>query len=210
MDETCVRHAKNDQPALFVTDTVDILFQQAPLKARPLLLRIFRLECLGLDEPLRSLPVVKLGSVNTERPASKLIVVVLPVQSCFHRVTIVIGTITTLSSISQIPELEGGNLRKFRSRRYLRPLGRTGLLWASWHFIKAGSERAIQKQSCSRKKLLDCGTASPTINRVPKRKISDTKLLSKAEVTQSALTLRQGRSKDYVYVVYIFDFLFLW
>ena len=42
-DELRSQYADLDPPTLFVTDTIDFLHGQAPLHARPMLLRIFKL-----------------------------------------------------------------------------------------------------------------------------------------------------------------------
>ena len=79
---------------------------QTSIQTRPLLLRCFKFACLCLDEPFRSLPTVKFGSVNTDNYSSKLIDVILPVQSYFSSVPGSVEAVTSESSISEFLELE--------------------------------------------------------------------------------------------------------
>ena len=78
-----MKFAEFDQPTLLVPHTIDFLMEQTTLATRPLLLQSFKLACLCLDEPFRPLPPVKFSSINTEDPTSKLVDVILPVQSFF-------------------------------------------------------------------------------------------------------------------------------
>ena len=89
------KFADIDQPTLLVPDTIDLLMRQTTVQTHPLLLRSFKLACACLDEPFRPLPTVKVSSVKTEDPASKLIDIVLPVQSYFSHVVNFIESATT-------------------------------------------------------------------------------------------------------------------
>ena len=100
VDELRVANAEFDQPTLLVPDTVTFLLEQTTLRSRPLLLRSFKLACLCLDEPFRAMPPVKFGPINTDNQISKLIDIVLPVQSYFSNVAGSIEAVTSESSIA--------------------------------------------------------------------------------------------------------------
>ena len=106
VDELRVKFSEFDQPTLLIPDTITFIMGQTSIQTRPLLLRCFKLACLCLDEPFRSLPAVKFGSVNTDNYASKLIDVILPVQSFFSSVPGSVEAVTSESSISEFLELE--------------------------------------------------------------------------------------------------------
>ena len=106
VDELRVKFPEFDQPTLLIPDTITFIMGQTSIQTRPLLLRCFKLACLCLDEPFRSLPTVKFGSVNTDNYASKLIDVILPVQSYFSSVPGSVEAVTSESSISEFLELE--------------------------------------------------------------------------------------------------------
>ena len=89
------------QPTLFVKDTVEFLIAQASLTCRPLLYKLFRLACFCLDEPFQNLPVVTIGSVNTEDPTCSQVDVILRVQSYFLNVPRGVETVTSEQSISK-------------------------------------------------------------------------------------------------------------
>ena len=106
VDELRVKFAEFDQPTLLIPDTSDLLMGQKTLQTRPLLLRCFKLAFLCFDEPFRLQSAVKFSSVNTEDPASKLIDIVLPVQSYFSHVVNSIEPATNDASISEFLEME--------------------------------------------------------------------------------------------------------
>ena len=83
------------QPTLFIQDTVNFLMEQTILRNKPLLLKMFQLACLCLDEPFSSLPPVKFSSVNTKDPTCRHIDLILPVQSYFENVPYNVEAITT-------------------------------------------------------------------------------------------------------------------
>ena len=106
IDELRLKFAAFDQPTLLVPDTIDFLMEQTTLATRPLLLQSFKLACVCLDGPFRPLPPVKFSSFNTEDPTSKLVDVILPVQSFFKHVVNSIESATSDVSISEFLELE--------------------------------------------------------------------------------------------------------
>ena len=118
VDELRVAFAEFDQPTLLVPDTVTFLLEQTTLRSRPLLLRSFRLACLCLDEPFRAMPPVKFGPINTDNQISKLIDIVLPVQSNFSNVVGSLEAVTSESSISDFLEMESNFGRTVLSDTY--------------------------------------------------------------------------------------------
>ena len=106
VDELRVKFVEFDQPTLLFPNTIDFLMGQTTIQTHPLLLRRFKLACLCLDVPFRPLPTVKFISVNTEDPASKLIDIILPVQSYFSYVVNSVESATAVASISEFLEME--------------------------------------------------------------------------------------------------------
>ena len=106
VDEIRVIFAEFDQPTLLIPDTVTFLLEQTTLRSRRLLLQSFKLACLCLDVPFRAMPTVKFGPINTDNQVSKLIEIVLPVQSYFGNMVGSIETVTSDSSISDFLEME--------------------------------------------------------------------------------------------------------
>ena len=100
--EIRISYADFDQ---LITETFGFLLRQTTLHSRPLLLRCFKLACLCLDEPFRPSPVIKFSSVKCDDRSSKLIDVVLPVKSLFHKVPGAIQCVTSDSSIAEFLEL---------------------------------------------------------------------------------------------------------
>ena len=94
------------QPTFFVRDTVGYPIEQASLQSRPLLLDLFRLACLCLDEPFQTLSPVKIGSVDSDDPTSGFVDVLLPVQCYFHNVPNRIESVITDQSIAAFQQLE--------------------------------------------------------------------------------------------------------
>ena len=76
------------------------------------------LACLCLDEPFRPLPQVKFSSINTEDPTSKLVDVILPLQSFFKHVVSSFESATSDASISEFLELESSFGRSALSDTY--------------------------------------------------------------------------------------------
>ena len=95
-----------DQPRVIITDAVTYISKHEALRTRPHLARIFRLSCLCLDEDYTDMPTVKFGSVRTDDPKSKLIDIILPVQSFFINVGHSIDILTAAPSISEFLALE--------------------------------------------------------------------------------------------------------
>ena len=95
-----------DQPRVYIIDAVTYISKHEALRTRPHLARIFRLSCLCLDEDYTNMPTVKFGSVRTDDPKSKLIDIILPVQSFFINVGHSIDILTTASSISEFLAFE--------------------------------------------------------------------------------------------------------
>ena len=165
-DELRGQYADLNPPTLFVTDTVNFFHGQTTLQTRSLLLRIFKLACLCLDDRYRPLPVVKFSSVNTENPTSKLVHIVLPVQSYLNSVPDVVGTLKTESSFSQFLELEttfGGSTLSGTYNPWvdLNTFGRVGI---------AGKQdnKGVCKSGPSREKTTSTfGLTPPTTIRVP-------------------------------------------
>ena len=94
------------QPTLLVADTISFLVDLPSLHSRPILHKLFRLACLCIDEPFRELPTVKFGSIDSEDPASSLIDVILPVQSCFCNVPHAVEATTSDQSVAAFLRLE--------------------------------------------------------------------------------------------------------
>ena len=95
-----------DQPRVIIIDAVTYISKHEALRTRPHLTRIFRLSCMCLDEDYTDMPTVKFGSVRTDDPKSKLIDIILPVQSFFINVGHSIDILITASSISEFLAFE--------------------------------------------------------------------------------------------------------
>ena len=195
VDELSVKFAEFDQPTLLIPDTVEFLMVQTSLPTRPLLLRCFKLACLCLDEPFRPHPVVKFGSVNTGDLTSKLVDVVIPVQSYFSSVEDSISTITTDASIAEFLDLES-------------TFGRTALIdtYDPWLGLdKFGRSDFLSKLdpsdkyqcSGSKVKATECTKVQqpPSTLSYSRKNVRPTHHLSDSEVSQSAKNLRQCSSK---------------
>ena len=196
VDELRVKFSEFDQPTLLIKDTIDFLMEQTTLPTRPLLLSCFRLACLCIDEPFRSLPTVKFSSVNTEDPTSKLVDIVLPVQSYFNQVANSVESVTSDASISEFLEMESTFGRTALGDTYdpwsgLDNFGRTEIL------SKLDPDRRLQSKASK------AGTSSsvivqqsPSTLQYSKKNVRPTHLLSDSEVAQSAKSLRQCSSRD--------------
>ena len=101
VDEIRISYTEFDQPTLLITDTIDFLRRQTTLISRLLLLRCFKLACLCLDEPFRPSRAINFSSVNSGDPSSKLVDIVLPVESFFHKFPGSIECVTSVSSIAE-------------------------------------------------------------------------------------------------------------
>ena len=106
VDELRVKFNEFDQPTLLIPDTIDFIMGQTTIHTRSILLRCFKFASLCLDEPFRSLPTVKFGSVKTDDHTSQLVDVVLPVQMYFNTVAGSVEAVTSDSPISEFLELE--------------------------------------------------------------------------------------------------------
>ena len=91
---------------MFALDTVDFFSGQTALQSRQLLYQDFKLFCFCLDYPHRTLRFVEFSTNSTEDPTSKLVEVVLPVQTNFHSVPKPIGSVISVSLIYQFLQLE--------------------------------------------------------------------------------------------------------
>ena len=184
IDEMRLKFAEFDQPTLFVPDTIAFLMEQTTLATRPLLLP-------SLDEPFRPLPPVKFSSINTEDPTSKLVDVILPVQSFFKHVVNSIESATSDASISEFLELESTFGRSALSDTYnpwtgLDNFGRTTILSKLDPDSKFGS--AAGKEGVTRSITVQ---QSPRTLQYSKKNVRPTTLLSDSEVSQAAKSLRQ-------------------
>ena len=194
VDELRVKFAEFDQPRLLVPDANDLLMGQTTIQTRPLLLRTFKLVCLCLDE--RLLPAVKVSTVNTEDPASKLIDIVLPVQSYFSHVVNSIETATTDASISEFLEMEftfgrGALINMYDPRPVLDNFGKAEIP------SKLDPENEYQCKTGRGGVSSSVGVQqSPSTLKSPKKNVRPTRLLSDAEIGQSAKSLRQCSSKN--------------
>ena len=196
VDELRVKFSEFDQPTLLIPDTITFIMGQTSIQTRPLLLRCFKLACLCLDEPFRSLPTVKFGSVNTDNYASKLIDVILPVQSYFSSVPGSVEAVTSESSISEFLELESTFGRGALSYTYdpwlgMDQFGRADIL------SKLDPDDRFQIRGSKEKSASTSQVQSPRKSLHYSAKTArPTQLLSEAEVDQSAKSLRQSGSKD--------------
>ena len=196
VDELRVKFAEFDQPTLLIKDTIDFLMGQTTLSTRPLLLSCFKLACLCIDEPFRDLPTVKFGSVNTDDPTSKLVDIVLPVQSFFSQAVNPVESVTSDASISEFLEMESTFGRTALGDTYdpwsgLDNFGRTEIL------SKLDPERRLQSKAGK----VGASSAvtvqqSPSTLQYPKKNVRPTHLLSDSELVQTAKSLRQCGSKD--------------
>ena len=195
IDEMRLKFAEFDQPTLLVPDTIDFLMEQTTLATRPLLLQSFKLACLCLDEQFRPLPPVKFSSINTEDPTSKLVDVILPVQSFFKHVVNSIESATSDASISEFLELESSFGRSALSDSYnpwtgMDNFGRTTILSkldpGSKFRSAAGKEGVTSSITVQQ---------SPSTLQYSKKNVRPTTLLSDSEVSQAAKSLRQCGSK---------------
>ena len=203
IDEMRLKFAEFDQPTLLVPDTIDFLMEQTTLATRPLLLQSFKLACLCLDESFRPLPPVKFSSINTEDPTSKLVDVILPVQSFFKHVVSSIESATSDASISEFLELESSFGRSALSDTYnpwigLDNFGKTTIL--SKLDLENKFRSAVGKEGITRSIPVQ---QSPSTLQYSKKNVRPTTLLSDSEVSQAAKSLRQCGSKDLLYIVYI-------
>ena len=196
VDELRVKFSEFDQPTLLIPDTIDFVRGQTTIHTRPLLLRCFKLASLCLDEPFRSLPTVKFGSVKTDDHASQLIDVVLPVQSYFSGVAGSVEAVTSDSSVSEFLELESTFGRRALSDTYdpwadLDQFGRADIL------SKLDPEGKFQ---CKIRKEKSAPAPqvqqSPSTLRFFQKTARPTRLLSDAEISRTAKSLRQCSSKD--------------
>ena len=166
---------------------------QTTNQTRPILLRCFRLACLCLDEPFRSLPTVKFGSVKTDDHTSQLVDVVLPAQSYFITVAGLVEDVTSDSSISEFLELETTFRRSALSDTFdpWVSFGRADILSKldpEGRFqCKIGKEKSATGPQVQQ---------SPSTLRYSKKTARPTRLLSDADISQSAKSLRQCSSKD--------------
>ena len=71
-----------------------------------MLLKLFCLACLCLDEPFQTLPPVKFGSVDSDDPTSGFVDVVLPVQSYFQNVPYSVEVVSSDQSVAAFLQLE--------------------------------------------------------------------------------------------------------
>ena len=94
------------QPTVFISDSVTFLMELPSLRCRPLLFKLFRLACLCLNEPFQILPAVKFGSVDSEDPTSRLVDVILPVESYFRNIPHGVEAMTSDQSIAAFLQLK--------------------------------------------------------------------------------------------------------
>ena len=196
VDELRVPYAEFDQPTLLVPDTVTFLLEQRTLRSRPLLLRSFKLACLCLDEPFRAMPPVKFGPINTDNQICKLIDMVLPVQSYFSNVAGSIEAVTSESSIADFLEMEPTFGRTVLSDVYdqwsgLDNSGKADII--SKLDPEDKFQNKVSKASASRTAEVQ---QYPDTMKYPKKNVRPTRLLSDAEINQSAKSLRRGSNKD--------------
>ena len=196
MDELRVKFSEFDQPTLIIPDTIDFIMGQTTIQTRPTLLGCFELACLCLDERFGPLPTVKVGLVKIHENTSELVDIVLLVQSYFKAVACSVEAVTSDSSISEFlePETTFGrsalsdtydpwdNLDQFGHADILSKLDPEGRFQC-----KIGKENSTKGSQVQQ---------SPSTLRASKKTARPTLLLSDAEISQSAKSLRQRSSKD--------------
>ena len=106
LDELRRDHPGILQPKLLIPDVIDFVRGQSAFKSRLHLIRIFRLSCLGLDEPRQSFPPVKYGSIHTDNLKSPAYDVVTPIQSFLGGSSRSIDVFTSEDSVRRFPALE--------------------------------------------------------------------------------------------------------
>ena len=196
VDELRLNFAVFDQPTLLVPDTITFLLEQTTLRSRPLLLQSFKLACLCLDEPFRGMSPVKFGPINTDNQISKLIDIVPPVQSYFSNVVGSIEAVTSESSISKFLEMESNFGRTVLSDTYdpwsgLDNIGKADIM--SKLDPEDKYQNRISKTNVSQSTEVQ---QSPATMKYPKKNVWPTRLLTDAEINQSAKSLRRGSNKN--------------
>ena len=142
------------------------------------------------------MPPVKFGSINTDNQVSQLIDIVLPVQSYFSNVTGSIDAVTSESSISDFLEMETTFGRSVLSDTYdpwsgLDNFGKADII------SKLDPEDKYQNKIAKATVSQSTGVQqSPSTMKYPKKNVRPTRLLSDAEVNQSAKSLRRGSTKN--------------
>ena len=196
VDELRVNFSEFDQPTLQIADTINFIMGQTSIQTRPLLLRCFKLACVCLDGPFRCLPTVRFGSVNTDNYASKLIDVILPVQSYYSSVPGSVEAVTSESSTSEFFELESTFGRGALSDTYdsclgMDQFGRADIL-SKFDPYDRFHTRGSKEKSASTSQV----QSPPKSLRYSAKTARPTQLLFDAGVDQSAKSLRQSGSKD--------------
>ena len=196
VDELRENFAEFAQPTLLGPDTVTFLLDQTTLRSRPLLLQSFKLACLCLDDLFRVMPTVKFGPINTDNQVSKLIEIVLPVQSYFSNVVGSIETVTSDSSISEFLEMESTFGCTVLSDTYDPWLGLD-------NFAKADIISKLDPENKYQNKINKTNVSQSTevqqssdTMKYPKKNVRPTRLLSDAEINQSAKSLRRSSVKN--------------
>ena len=142
------------------------------------------------------MPPVKFGSINTDNQSSQLIDIVLPVQSYFSNVAGSIDAVTSESSISDFLEMETTFGRSVLSDTYdpwsgLDNFGKADII--SMLDPEDKYQNKIAKTTVSQSTEVQ---QSPSTMKYPKKNVRPTRLLSDAEISQSAKSLRRGSTKD--------------
>ena len=94
------------QPALVIPDTVEFVRKQAILRDKPILLKVFRLNCFCRDQPRQQLPVVEIGSLRSDGPKYGLVDVMAPVQSFLTKVRRGVDALISEDSVSKFLSFE--------------------------------------------------------------------------------------------------------
>ena len=143
------------------------------LRCRPLLFKLLRLACLCLDEPFQNLPAVNIGSVDSEDPTSRLVDVILPVESYFRNIPHGVEAMTSDKSIAAFLQLEPS-------------FGGSGLSdvycpWKSVDFFGRAKflEQLDPNSTCRRVQESDAVVGSSTISRALKSEKSNAKVSKK-------------------------------
>ena len=185
VDDLRRRYPELRQPILFIRDTVAFLIEQATLLSRPLLLKLFRLACLCLDELFQTLPPVKFGSVDSDDPTSGFVDVVLPVQSYFQNVPYSVEAVSSDQSVAAFLQLEPTFVGNGTSDIYSP--------WDSVDFFGPAEilERLDPDGTCQRCRNLDPSFKNSNVTKSAESKKSKVSkkmshLLTRSEISQSA------------------------
>ena len=196
VDDLRRRYPELRQPTLFIRDTVAFLIEQATLLSCPLLLKLFRLACLCLDEPFQTLPPVKFGSVDSDDPTSGFVDVVLPVQFYFQNVPYSVEAVSSDQSVAAFLRLEPTFVGVGTSDVYSP--------WDSVDFFGRAEilERMDPDGTCQRSRNLDPATKNANVTKSAESKKSKVSkkmshLLTRSELSQSAENLLSATSSKF-------------